>query len=889
MVSFNLAVLKTSTGRLLLVWNSNPDIINCGYSDDKGHSWIDTIRIPGPWSSSQYSMLEINHGKIVLSFTSPTKWRTRLSLDNGETWSDEYYFEYRLFPLPLENPSLVKLSENGDSLLGIFSIRSTGVIYSIISTDAGTTWSDTTRIIATNITPGFPQLKKINTFQDQAGNIWLFYNAFYETGYEDYLQTDVSVLVSSDNGINWHQQNNFTSYLGDDNLTGITSNGEDVFVCFNSSRTEVFNQGYYGIVGESDDVITPPVLLKGENVETNYETNEFIYNALIVDEEAVSQVYLDLEEGTYVSKLFDDGMHNDSLDGDNIWGNTFPILTPIFGIPYGDAYAIEVNKISLPFNDSGILADVYAYGFNLGAEIKMSDVQNFTSKKDVSIGIPFRNQGSGGKYEEGGFLFSGGFWLSGYNGDSLWSNAVSSAMLVEDYLSGRVGSDSDDPLNRMYTINKKDVPFGYTWQNWKDAVSLGAEFYDGDGDGIYSPFDKNWNGTWDINEDMPMLIGDETIWCVYNDGIPANLRRWNTVEPQGIEIRQTVFASDNPDLENVVFIKYSILNTGTVADEMDSVYFGIWEDGDLGDHTDDVVGCDTLLNSGFYYNNTPDGIYGENCPSFFTTYLQGPIIQTNEITDSAKINYGTLIGSENISGARNQDISAHNFLIGGDPNLNDPRNKIEARNYIEGKNRIGEYPNPCNFAYCQVRGGVNCNEVNPHFWASGDPVNDIGWINSMNLDHKNLVSTGPFKLEKDKPQEIIIAYVMGRGIDYFNSITVARENVLRAIQEYESNFASMTYQSPPPTNPVADYILYQNYPNPFNPATTIRYELPQDGIVTIDIYDILGQRVRTILNEFQKASRYEVNFNAIGLASGVYIYRMKVNDFITSKKMVLVR
>ena len=99
----------------------------------------------------------------------------------------------------------------------------------------------------------------------------------------------------------------------------------------------------------------------------------------------------------------------------------------------------------------------------------------------------------------------------------------------------------------------------------------------------------------------------------------------------------------------------------------------------------------------------------------------------------------------------------------------------------------------------------------------------------------------------------------------------------------------MTYTPPPPTNPVTDYVLYHNYPNPFNPTTTIRYEIPQDGAVTIDVYDILGQRVSTIINEFQKADRYEVDFNGIGLASGVYIYRMKVNDFIESKKMLLLK
>jgi hypothetical protein len=240
-------------------------------------------------------------------------------------------------------------------------------------------------------------------------------------------------------------------------------------------------------------------------------------------------------------------------------------------------------------------------------------------------------------------------------------------------------------------------------------------------------------------------------------------------------------------------------------------------------------------------------------------------------------------------GAKNLNITSHVFFIGGDPDLSDPSNVIEARNFLKGKSRTGWTPDPRTFPYCEVRGGVNYSEIDPHLWASGDPVTDIGWISVMNVKHRNLVSTGPFKLVKDKPQEIIIAYVMGRGTDYFNSITVARENVQRAIAEYESNFATMTYSPPPPTNPVNSYMLYQNYPNPFNPATTIRYELPQDGIVTIGIYDILGQKVKTILNEFKRADRYEVSFDATGLASGIYIYQLKVNEFITSKKMVFIK
>ena len=86
-----------------------------------------------------------------------------------------------------------------------------------------------------------------------------------------------------------------------------------------------------------------------------------------------------------------------------------------------------------------------------------------------------------------------------------------------------------------------------------------------------------------------------------------------------------------------------------------------------------------------------------------------------------------------------------------------------------------------------------------------------------------------------------------------------------------------------------EYILFKNYPNPFNPSTTISYQLPKDGFVTLIIYDILGREVKTLVNEFKSQGRYSVNFNASNLASGVYIYRIKVNDFSTSKKLLLMK
>jgi len=87
-----------------------------------------------------------------------------------------------------------------------------------------------------------------------------------------------------------------------------------------------------------------------------------------------------------------------------------------------------------------------------------------------------------------------------------------------------------------------------------------------------------------------------------------------------------------------------------------------------------------------------------------------------------------------------------------------------------------------------------------------------------------------------------------------------------------------------------DYYLSQNYPNPFNPSTKIEYTLPSEGNVTLKIYNMLGQEVKTLINnELISAGRHSINFNAGNLASGIYIYRLQVGDFSSNKKMILLK
>jgi len=88
---------------------------------------------------------------------------------------------------------------------------------------------------------------------------------------------------------------------------------------------------------------------------------------------------------------------------------------------------------------------------------------------------------------------------------------------------------------------------------------------------------------------------------------------------------------------------------------------------------------------------------------------------------------------------------------------------------------------------------------------------------------------------------------------------------------------------------VQNYELMQNYPNPFNPGSTIRYQIPVAGFVELKVFDVLGNEIETLVKEYQAADRYEIGFDGSTLASGIYIYRLIVNNFVSAKKMMLIK
>jgi hypothetical protein len=111
--------------------------------------------------------------------------------------------------------------------------------------------------------------------------------------------------------------------------------------------------------------------------------------------------------------------------------------------------------------------------------------------------------------------------------------------------------------------------------------------------------------------------------------------------------------------------------------------------------------------------------------------------------------------------------------------------------------------------------------------------------------------------------------------------------------------SDLPWEEPPSYTPTAigdepgvnpqDYKLSQNYPNPFNPTTNIKFELPSAGDVNLSVYNILGQKVSTILDKRMSAGSHVVGFNASSLSSGVYIYRLEAGDVVKQKRMTLIK
>ena len=214
---------------------------------------------------------------------------------------------------------------------------------------------------------------------------------------------------------------------------------------------------------------------------------------------------------------------------------------------------------------------------------------------------------------------------------------------------------------------------------------------------------------------------------------------------------------------------------------------------------------------------------------------------------------------------------------------------------------------------------VNWNNKPVNWWNNGD---NIPWAGSTNLTTRvsNIdafvgpISSFTYENLKDVPRQINDFGTYQQAIQLTNS-EIVDENI---IPPGQSAFINLNDQKSPHfsdqwdlhknwqfkdmifaedvvssinSNEVvpAGFILYQNYPNPFNPGTTISYALPEAGRILLEVYNIHGQLVETLVNEFQEAGRRRVDWDASGFSSGVYLYRIAVGEHAVVKKGILLK
>ncbi|MCW8849854.1 MAG: T9SS type A sorting domain-containing protein, partial [Melioribacteraceae bacterium] len=105
-----------------------------------------------------------------------------------------------------------------------------------------------------------------------------------------------------------------------------------------------------------------------------------------------------------------------------------------------------------------------------------------------------------------------------------------------------------------------------------------------------------------------------------------------------------------------------------------------------------------------------------------------------------------------------------------------------------------------------------------------------------------------------------------------------------SIQEQKVTYVEQSDESMPQY-----FELYQNYPNPFNPTTIISYAIPENGFVSLAVYDILGNQIIQLENDYKSAGKYSKSFNSRKLSSGIYFYSIRIGNFTATRKMLIMK
>ena len=260
------------------------------------------------------------------------------------------------------------------------------------------------------------------------------------------------------------------------------------------------------------------------------------------------------------------------------------------------------------------------------------------------------------------------------------------------------------------------------FSNW--PINDGAPWKDANGDGAYNPEDG----------DHPDILGDVFHWYVMNDGNAAtHTPLWGT-SPMNVDVQTSLFGFNQAGpMGNILFVRWVIINKG--SDELDSVFVSMWHDDDVGDATDDLVGCNVDLSVGYTYNDADgDNTYGVEVPAAGADFFQGPLVHspgdTSTIFTWSKENSYHL---RDFPDKKRLGMTSFAKYINGNPIFSDPASAQETYNYMNGL--VGTTGEPF------IDPITNQPSIFVH---DGDPTTGSGWIDDVPGDRRYLMTSGPF-------------------------------------------------------------------------------------------------------------------------------------------------
>jgi hypothetical protein len=409
-------------------------------------------------------------------------------------------------------------------------------------------------------------------------------------------------------------------------------------------------------------------------------------------------------------------------------------------------------------------------------------------------------------------VYTAGLWLGG---EVAGETRIAVAEYGTEFVPGPMvggGPAPDDPSFRVYKIDRMSGPGDPDYDEW--PVDQGA------------PADEFGK---------PLLLGDQTLWAVFNDADPiAHDNIPGQTDPLDVEVQMTVWSTDLPEENRALFVRYKLYNKG--LNDIDDFYICFWVDPDVGDIVDDLVGCDVDQNMFFAYNDGPDAEYGDIPPAWGGRLLSGPVVPSPG--DVAVFDGHALPDHKNLP------MTAFLKYING----TDPTTPEEAFNHMKGLNADGsEIIDPT-------------TSLPTTFMFPGDPVAGTGWIDDDPNDVRMLISMGPISFAAGDSQQVVLKLGAQYGDDALSSVGAVKSTL---------NQTAMKAVIEP--NKVHSY-----YTNAYDPRYATVYFGNMVGPNTL--YDIDPATIR--VNDSLVPQEVEILPSHVEFAGPVYRVYFKIANFI---------